>query len=303
MDRAPNAFVTPFVPSADLAEIVGSAPRPKTVVLQAVMKYVQANGLQDAANPQVFRTDEKLQKICAGKGTVSIFELPGLINVQLSLSQSREISGKMDGESRMAAKTNDDGASWRSPAVADLITRLEKVWADSAADYELTPFKPEALADVKVDAQTRAVLIQLGLPDTAAPFLSFETPWEGALPRVSDPNHDGRYEQEGMEHMRIIGSDGAGNPICIDERKKGRIVLLDHESSEATPMNTSVANLLECLAAYADWHSEVREELGADAWHDTLPTKFTAKLEKALEGIDPGSYKAGSFWHTEVRGN
>lgn len=173
-----------------------------------------------------------------------------------------------------------------------LVPELKKTWKSSAASCALIPLKKAALSDVKVDAQTKDVLLKVGLPDQAAPFLAFEAPWESALPRV---------EHEGLEHLRVIGTDAVGNPICLDERKKGRVVVLDHEDDfKATAMNTGVAQLLRCLAAYADWHAAVRQELGDDAWDRRLPPAVVSRLAKALQGIDPKGLKAGSFWQAEL---
>src|SRR5262245_30105171 len=80
--------MAPFVPSVDLEKIVGPAARPRTVFLEAVMKYVQTNGLQDRGDPKIIRTDSTLRKVCAGKKSVSIFELPQLIGVQLTPAKS-----------------------------------------------------------------------------------------------------------------------------------------------------------------------------------------------------------------------
>lgn len=75
-----NSIETPHVPSPELAEIVGAGARPMTSILQAMMKYVRLNGLQDPSEVRFIRTDAKLMKVCEGKAKVSIFELAKIIH-------------------------------------------------------------------------------------------------------------------------------------------------------------------------------------------------------------------------------
>ena len=50
--RKPNAaFMKPVTPSADLAEVIGAKPVPRTEVTKKLWAYIKKNGLQDAEEP------------------------------------------------------------------------------------------------------------------------------------------------------------------------------------------------------------------------------------------------------------
>ena len=77
--RTPNAaFMKPLTPSAALAAVVGSTPRPRTEIISKLWVYIKANNLQDAANKRMINADAKLKEVF-GKPQVSMFEMAGLI--------------------------------------------------------------------------------------------------------------------------------------------------------------------------------------------------------------------------------
>ena len=47
----------PVTPSADLAEVVGSKPMPRTEVTKKLWAYIKKNGLQDAKNKRMIKAD------------------------------------------------------------------------------------------------------------------------------------------------------------------------------------------------------------------------------------------------------
>src|SRR5262245_43105220 len=56
--RKPNAaFMKAMTPSADLAEVVGSRPIPRTEVTKKLWEYIRANKLQDQKNKRVIKAD------------------------------------------------------------------------------------------------------------------------------------------------------------------------------------------------------------------------------------------------------
>ena len=124
------------------------------------------------------------------------------------------------------------------------------------------------------------------LPAEAAPCLTFDQAaqpapiWEvfGSPPQWS------AVERERLAPYRMIGSDGAGNPICI-EQATGAVVLLDHEDRFRTvePVNSSVRQLAECLLAYMG---------------EGEPERFRS----AVRDIDPAAIIEGSFWWHEAAG-
>ena len=82
---APNAnaaFMKPVTPSAELAEVIGSTPVPRTEVTKKLWDYIKKNGLQDPANKRNINADAKLRPIF-GKDQVTMFEMTKLVGKHL----------------------------------------------------------------------------------------------------------------------------------------------------------------------------------------------------------------------------
>jgi upstream activation factor subunit UAF30 len=79
--RKPNAaFMAPVTPSAQLSEVVGSKPLPRTELTKKLWAYIKKNGLQDQKNRRMINADDKLRPIFANKGQVSMFDMTKLVN-------------------------------------------------------------------------------------------------------------------------------------------------------------------------------------------------------------------------------
>lgn len=94
-------------------------------------------------------------------------------------------------------------------------------------------------------------LVEAGLPRSCAPFLSFAAVGRGPLPIVQ---HYGIHQFAPPDLLRlsslyVIGSDGAGNPLCLDTAHGGEIVMLDHEDGfhARTFVASSVFTLAQAL--------------------------------------------------------
>ena len=124
------------------------------------------------------------------------------------------------------------------------------------------------------------------LPDSAAPFLSFDrAAWPAPIWEVFGiPSQWSQAERERLAPYRMIGSDGAGNPICVEQGTRA-VVLLDHEDRFRTWqfVNSSVSQLAECLLAYMG---------------EREPEQFHA----AVRAIDPVALADRSFWWHEAAG-
>jgi upstream activation factor subunit UAF30 len=82
--RKPNAaFMRPVTPSAELAEVVGSKPIPRTEVTKKLWAYIKKNGLQDKKNKRMIKSDDMLKPIFSGKATVNMFEMTKLVSKHL----------------------------------------------------------------------------------------------------------------------------------------------------------------------------------------------------------------------------
>ncbi|HEX5581559.1 MAG TPA: SWIB/MDM2 domain-containing protein [Gemmatimonadaceae bacterium] len=83
--RKPNAaFMKPMKPSAELAQVVGAQPQPRSEITKRVWDYIKKNNLQDPENKRQINADDKLRPVFGGKKSVSMFEMTKLVNGHLS---------------------------------------------------------------------------------------------------------------------------------------------------------------------------------------------------------------------------
>jgi chromatin remodeling complex protein RSC6 len=84
MAKENSAFMKPMNISADLAEIVGKGPMPRSEVVSKLWEYIKSHNLQDPNNKRNINADDKLKKVFGGKSTVSMFEMTKLVSKHLS---------------------------------------------------------------------------------------------------------------------------------------------------------------------------------------------------------------------------
>jgi hypothetical protein len=139
------------------------------------------------------------------------------------------------------------------------------------------------LARVSLPESAREHLVAAGLPKSCAPFLTFEDVSKGLhrIWEVYSPGQWSEAEKKRLEPYLMIGSDDAGNPICIDQRD-GRVVVLDHEAALRTVqyVNASLSHLAECLLIFATMACEERLD--------------------AIREIDPAAGEPAAFWSDQV---
>ena len=80
--KANAAFMKPMTPSADLADVIGPTPVPRTEVTKKLWDYIKKHKLQDPANKRNIKADAKLRPIF-GKDTVTMFEMTKLVGKHL----------------------------------------------------------------------------------------------------------------------------------------------------------------------------------------------------------------------------
>ncbi len=74
----------PMTVSAELAEVIGSGPLPRSEVVKKLWAYIKKNDLQDPANKRNINADAKLQAVFGGKKVVNMFEMTKLVSKHLS---------------------------------------------------------------------------------------------------------------------------------------------------------------------------------------------------------------------------
>jgi hypothetical protein len=124
------------------------------------------------------------------------------------------------------------------------------------------------------------------LPVDAAPFLSFayaeEAPYLWQV--FGLPQDWSATDRARLGAYPMIGSDGAGNPLCVEE-PTGAVWLLDHEDRFRTRqfVNSGVPQLAECLLAY-------------------LGERDAGRFRQAVAEIDAPAIAECTFWWHEAAG-
>jgi hypothetical protein len=141
-------------------------------------------------------------------------------------------------------------------------------------EKELNKFKVEDFNGLNVNDFTIGFLTNIGLPDSAAPFLSFDRQELKTIKEIYDT------QNESDRFLIDIGSDGAGDPICIDTKNNCEIVALDHEDNFARRFtNSSVDKLFAFLTIYKEFGDNLILLRGDTAFIDS---NF---LDEDLEGL------------------
>lgn len=81
--KANPALMKPMRPSAELSEIVGTEPLPRTEITKRIWDYIKKHNLQNPANKREILADEKLERVFGVK-SVNMFEMTKIINKHLS---------------------------------------------------------------------------------------------------------------------------------------------------------------------------------------------------------------------------
>jgi len=166
--------------------------------------------------------------------------------------------------------------------------QFKERWQDRETD-RLVPFPASSLEEVRIPEDVKAFLLQAGLPEDAAPFLSFGPPKKGPLPRASETLW---HLTPDFACYRVIGSNGAGDPVCIQEAS-GQIVYLNHDNYfEPILMASSVFTLAECLLAFRNGVAEAGASISA---------AHIQQLAAQLDGIDPAACEENGFWPAACR--
>lgn len=167
-----------------------------------------------------------------------------------------------------------------------------------AEGEELVTYPASALVGVRLPPEARTFLLDAGLPRSAAPCLDFRAPIESTLPTASEMWH----LPEGFARYRVIGSNGFGDPVCIDEDDNGAIVYLNHDNEFARVfVNSSAPQLAECLLAFRGLIRESQSRNGPEAYLDgKIPDDVLDAFVETLKAVDGVTLYDDSMWEAEV---
>jgi hypothetical protein len=169
-------------------------------------------------------------------------------------------------------------------------------------ELDIIKYSPEVLQGLELNEKTREFLTTNGLPESSAPFLSFNKnnniQYEGLYPLTD------RFDflEPKFSKYISIGSDGNGNEIVIDTSEKYKIKILDDEFNfEEEFMNSSINHLGYCLNAITEFVAEAQKKYGPDGYLDSLyKLENVNTLKNTLESIDLEAMSEGNYWQTEI---
>jgi len=69
--------------SAELADLIGPGPLPRTEVTKKVWDYIKLHKLQDQTNKRMINPDAKLGKVLGGLEPIDMFKMTGKISKHL----------------------------------------------------------------------------------------------------------------------------------------------------------------------------------------------------------------------------
>lgn len=157
-------------------------------------------------------------------------------------------------------------------------------------------FPAAAVSSLPIAAVDADWLTKVGLPRSAAPFLSFGSKYEINIPTLSElwgVNDGSRY--------RVIGSNGSGDPVAIDTTNTGEVVYLNHDNDfQRVFINSTVMQLAEALLAYHRLIAEAQAANGPEAYLDgKVPSESLRRFVSLIITLDPVALDRG-MWVEEL---
>lgn len=78
-EKKNSAFMKPVHISAELADLIGHGPMPRTEVTKKVWDYIKKHKLQDQTNKRMINPDAKLAKVLGSTQPIDMFKMTGKI--------------------------------------------------------------------------------------------------------------------------------------------------------------------------------------------------------------------------------
>ncbi len=111
------------------------------------------------------------------------------------------------------------------------------------------------------------------------------------------------YDDEfynGNEYI-VFGSDGEGNPFCIDKLNENKIVLLDFDGEKIISTNNSLSEYLDSILTYKNFNDAIIIKYGEDALFDNLyKEEDIEKLKNQFLKINANLVTNSEFWKYQI---
>ncbi|MCG2614730.1 hypothetical protein LZZ85_10580 [Terrimonas sp. NA20] len=177
------------------------------------------------------------------------------------------------------------------------IYQISQYWTDH--EEELCKFDSLQLKDPRLLRSTIDFLINCGLPRNCAPGLSFETYNDVAVPTS---NTVFNIDIDGLDSYFMIGSNGCGDPVCVDLDHDNEIVYLNHDNYfDRIFINSSIHQLAECIIRYRNFYLSLdsRFENNIFAKRKFSDDEFY-KVSGDFKTIDAKCLEEDACWKSEL---
>lgn len=159
--------------------------------------------------------------------------------------------------------------------------------------YPLIEYDKKVVDNLEIPIESKKFLIEAGLPESATPFLSFESMNKGALLTLRE-----KYNID--KDCIYIGFTGDGDILAIEENS-GVIITINHETHEKAYVNNSVPQLADSLLQYSQFVKRIKKANGRRAYLNKECSKEELEvIKKNLISIDDKSINNNSFWWNEI---
>lgn len=175
--------------------------------------------------------------------------------------------------------------------------QIKEYWANKKEP--VNTYNLSQLENVRLVKETTDFLINCGLPNSCAPFLSFEKHNEKQIPT---PNEVFNIDFDLLNDFLMVGSNGSGDPVCIDLNNDNNIVYLNHDNFfESVFINSSVYQLAVCIIKYEKFHTSLNPRIeGQSFTKRRFSDEEFNKVCIEFKEIDPGSLSGDNFWKSEL---
>ncbi len=175
--------------------------------------------------------------------------------------------------------------------------QILKYWADQKEVPNV--YKSSQLNNPRLAQDTIEFLLECGLPNQAAPCLNFNSNYLSNIPTV---NEWFEINFEGLNDYVVIGSNGSGDPVCIDLKKGNEIVFLNHDNDfERIFINSSIKKFANCLIVYAEFIITTNASVSSNYLNGNFNHEEFKKLKEDLYNIDSNCLDNNTMWYYELQ--
>ncbi|MDF4220310.1 hypothetical protein PXC01_01850 [Maribacter sp. M208] len=178
---------------------------------------------------------------------------------------------------------------------------FKKLWTSN--EEKLNPININRLNGLGLCDASIQFLNTVGLPESAAPFLSFVTDSDDLYKGIHKLTKIYEFLEPEFDKYIVIGSCSDGDPIVVNTELDDRIEFLDHEDYfSSKPFNTNFSSMTDSLIAYRNFIERVQKENGEDAFmNSNFSDEQFETLKNEILLADSKIQKQNGFWFEQLQ--